>query len=432
MDDNIPNHWNAFNLRATPFFQDTLGAGSEARYPIELFVGRDRETDLLLRSITGSLDSRQAVVGEAGYGKTTLVQYVKYKAASFGYVSNTEPVSVTSAESADELLIRILSYVYDTLYSFSKGKLAKEDAMQRAQQLVLTFRVRNSGGSISASLPWLPIGGGVGKQTSTTYHQSSFVRPIMVVPKLLTELLEIGRKKLKKCRGILVHLNNLENLSDADGETAGRVLRDIRDMLLKDGYHYLLVGIPEAIRLIIAPHAQLRSVFMVHEPLEALTFRNFEQLLGLRYTHLRLDQKKRVIAPVESAALQELYALFAGDLRGVLSALDYASSLLIGYTGSAPASPMTAADIRTVLRVRYRTEADAQLSEASAHYLESLASNTNTAFTQGELVTKWEVSQAFVSKTIAEWQRYGYVREAGREARRVTYTFTGRTKLMLG
>jgi hypothetical protein len=37
-------------------------------------------------------------------------------------------------------------------------------------------------------------------------------------------------------RGILVHLNNLENLSDADAVRAGAVFRDLRDpCLLADG-----------------------------------------------------------------------------------------------------------------------------------------------------------------------------------------------------
>jgi hypothetical protein len=30
-------------------------------------------------------------------------------------------------------------------------------------------------------------------------------------------------------RGILVHLNNLENLSDADAARAGAIFRDLRD-----------------------------------------------------------------------------------------------------------------------------------------------------------------------------------------------------------
>src|SRR5688572_11419126 len=119
----ILNHWNAFNLRQSPFFQDTLWAGVDARYPLELFVGRQEESQRILRSIFGAADSRQVIIGAPGYGKTTLAQFIKAQAAAKGFLSNAEPVSVLSSEGADELLVRLLSYVYDTLYSFSKGGL---------------------------------------------------------------------------------------------------------------------------------------------------------------------------------------------------------------------------------------------------------------------------------------------------------------------
>jgi len=50
----IPNHWNAFNLRQSPFFQDTLWAGVDARYPLELFIGREEESGRILRRITSA------------------------------------------------------------------------------------------------------------------------------------------------------------------------------------------------------------------------------------------------------------------------------------------------------------------------------------------------------------------------------------------
>jgi hypothetical protein len=274
-------------------------------------------------------------------------------------------------------------------------------------------------------------GGGLGRSKAVAYQQSSFVSPVMVVPRLLVQLLELARLKLKPCEGIIVHLNNMENLPDKDGEATGRMLRDLRDLFLRDGYHYLLVGTPDIVRTAIAPHAQLRSVFTVCDPLAALTLDEFIRLLRRRYQYLRLNTRKPALAPVAMNALSELYSLFAGDLRGILNALDYSADLLLGYTGRTPASPLKRENIHAVLRQRYRTEAAARLTDAAFEYLETLAGDADVTFQQADMAGRWRVSQAFVSRTLAEWQRFGYVREVSREGRRLIYGLTGPAKVML-
>src|SRR5262249_51873267 len=151
--------------------------------------------------------------------------------------------------------------------------------------------------------------------------------------------------KIRNFEGIVVHLNNLENMSDADAKATGRTLRDLRDLFLRDGYHYLLVGTPEIEREVIAPHAQLRSVFTMADELAPLTLAEFSQVLSRRYTYLRLDAGKPVQAPVRQRALADLYKIFAGDLRGVLNALDYSANLLLGYTGKGATPAMDTANI---------------------------------------------------------------------------------------
>ncbi|MFM9072816.1 MAG: hypothetical protein ACKOOC_05350 [Cyanobium sp.] len=50
----LPNLWGLYNLCSSPFFQATLRADSQAT-PLRLFVGRQRERQLLLTAI-GSED----------------------------------------------------------------------------------------------------------------------------------------------------------------------------------------------------------------------------------------------------------------------------------------------------------------------------------------------------------------------------------------
>ena len=53
----VTNIWNVLNLRESPFFQDPLDPDG-GRYPIELFVGRRHEAELVLRGIGGAPHSR--------------------------------------------------------------------------------------------------------------------------------------------------------------------------------------------------------------------------------------------------------------------------------------------------------------------------------------------------------------------------------------
>jgi hypothetical protein len=422
----LRNHWNPFNLRSTPFFQDTLRSGSDARYPIELFVGREKESQHLLAEMGSSPDSRQVVAGSPGVGKTTLVQYVKHRAAREGIYSYPDAVSLKSLDSADELLVRILSYVHDTLYSSGGAKLRGCEAMRTAKQLVLAFRVRRGGANASV------LGFGAGFEVDTVFQQSPFVAPFMVVPRLLRELISEARRHERKFNGLLIHLNNLENLAEGERHLAGASVRDLRDIFLIDGYHFMLVATPEAVRDVIAAYAQVRSVFMVHEPLAALSFGALTRLLSQRYDFLKLDKNRPVRIPVEPVAIRQLHNVFAGDLRGLLRAVNYAANQLLGYLGNHGAAPMTAAQLHAVLQPHYAAEITASLSESAQRYFQLLSGKARTRFTQSDLAASWKVSQSRVSKALEELRRFGCVREANRDGRQLHYELTGTAKLALG
>jgi hypothetical protein len=126
-----------------------------------------------------------------------------------------------------------------------------------------------------------------------------------------------------------------------------------------------------------------------------------------------------------------LYRVFAGDLRGMLNAMDYSANLLLGYTGKGSAPAMDSDNINAVLRRRYRKEAIARLAAPTLEYLEKLSGHADAPVTQSELVKHWKVSQSIVSKTLDELQTFGYIREAARERRRITYEWTGPAKMIL-
>jgi hypothetical protein len=405
--------WHLYNLRESPFFQEQLTADPDARYPIDLFVGRQDEVARLVGGVEQKLSSssRQTVQGPPGIGKSTLVQQVKASLARYGVLSHPGAVSVGHADSTQTVLLRILQYVYATVLGSSpNATIADVEPMVTAKQLTLAFQSRSGGGGFT-------LGGAAGLNLSLS---TQYVTPQpaleVLVPELLGRLSTLARERLR-ASGILVHLDNLENLSDEDAAAAARIVRDLRDpVLMGEGYHFVLVGTDEAIRTVVTSTRQVRDVFSLPRPLRALGFPEIRELLRRRYEHLRVDARRAVGIPVAHDAVADLHALFGGNLRGLLLALEDAAGALIEYGGAA-GDPMSRKDVRFVLRGRYQEGVEASLEPGDARYLHQLAdAQLFESFTQAELVELWGVGQGAVSKILKRLEGAGYVisRGAGR------------------
>src|SRR5260221_659721 len=150
-------------------------------------------------------------------------------------------------------------------------------------------------------------------------------------------------------RGTLLHLNNLENLSESDAMRAAEYLRALRDIiLLHNGVHYVLVGTADAVNMAVNTHAQVRSIVgtLVLAP---FTIDEVHALLRARYDHLRVDPTTPTMSPVDANPAATLYDFFRGDLRGLLKALEDGVGVLIGLY-HATAQPLTLDEPRSGLQ----------------------------------------------------------------------------------
>ena len=434
----LRNVWQLFNLSESPFFQDPLRTDEHAHHRLELFVGRESEAERLLGGIGGRLaSSRQVIHGPPGVGKSTLAQHVKARAARERILSSPDALSLGRADDTDTVCVRILSYVYEAVVSNGDFTTKSIKAVDEARQVVRVSRVDNYSGGVS-----VPLLGGVSGGRSKAYVNPTTARPSVVVPELLRRLFRVAEEHIG-ARGILVHVNNLENLTEADAKRAAAVVRDIRDTcLLADGFHWLVVGTVDALRTVISAQPQVRSVFMMPRALAPLAHAEVERLLALRYEHLRENRRQPIRPPVETDVVHELYTLFRGDLRGTLRALDEAAQELLGYGTDGPVAPMTLADVRAVLRRVYAEEMHDALTPTLLAHLRELADHggldTDAHFTQKDAVRWWNVSQPTASKTLGDLQRQGYVTEVDRRGadeggRPVThYALTGAARLVFG
>jgi hypothetical protein len=403
----LPNLWGLYNLRSSPFFQATLRADSQTT-PLHLFVGRQQERQLLLTTIGSSTSSRQAVAGRPGIGKTTLVQTVKADAQAEGYWSSNEIIPINAEGASEHLLGQLLSGVYDAV--LANRPTAAGPEVEAGQQLVRSIRLRGGGFTVSA----FGFGAGGSQSESVATPPGAL---LLDGPRVLRDLLRyaIGQG----ARGIVLHLNNLENLSEADASRAADLLRGIRDQaLLHDGLHLIVVG--------------TRSVFSNPLVLEPLGLADVEQLLANRYEALQLDQSRPWHSPVETAVVERLYELFRGDLRGMLKALEDGITALLGLTSAgAEVAPVGLEDLLLTLLQRNQAELQEQLGDTAWERLLAWAQVDAAAVqTQAQLVELWEVKQPSVSQTLQQLIEAGAVEalpRRGREA--IQYLMTGTARL---
>ena len=417
----LPNLWGLYNLRSSPFFQATLRVDSEAT-PLRLFVGRQRERQLLLTTIGSSTSSRQAVAGRPGIGKTTLVQTVKADAQAGGYWSSDEIIPISAVGASANLLGQLLSGVYDAVLANCQTAAGPE--VEAAQQLVRSIRLRGGGFTVSA------FGFGAGSSQS-----ESLATPpgalLLDGPRVLRDLLHyaIGQG----ARGIVLHLNNLENLSEADASRAADLLRGIRDQaLLHDGLHLIVVGTTDAVRTVVQSHTQIRSVFSNPLVLEPLALGDVGQLLANRYEALHLDQSRPWHPPVEAAVVEWLYSLFRGDLRGMLKALEDGITAMLGLTSAgADVAPVGLEDLLLTLRQRNQAELQEQLGDTAWERLLAWSQVDAAAVqTQAQLVELWQVKQPSVSQTLQQLIEAGAVEPLPRQGREaIQYLMTGTARL---
>lgn len=421
----LPTPWNLFNLVHSPFFQQPLESGEQTPRPLSLFVGRETELHRLRGTIYGAGENAtvEAIAGGPGVGKTTLVKELKALVLEDGYLTTDSYVALMPGDTPEGLFGRVLGALYDTILA-NRPQSGDNPAMADAKVLVRATRLASRGFSLT-----LPGVGGLGASRS-----ASVVTPkdIMIDgPRVMRDLTRMVQTS--DARGVLLHLNNLENLSESDATHAAEVLRALRDvMLLHNGLHYIIVGTADAVSLAVNTHAQVRSIVSTLV-LAPLTIDQVHVLLQARYNHLRLDLSRPAMPPVDEAAVATLYEFFRGDLRGLLKALEDGVGPLIGLDDANP-RPLSLDELRAVLHQRYAAELATLPEQRRVTQLTKWGTTAPaTQQTQKSLGTMWKLSQGPVSTAIAYLSRQGYVIALPRSgADPIQYILSGVSRLIFG
>jgi len=428
----LPTLWNLYNLESSPYFQDVLEGAESSPRPLSLFVGREAELAVLQNTIhgAGQHGSRQAVAGNPGVGKTTLVQELKLKLLAQGYLTSDSIVPILPGDTTEAIFGRVLGMLYDTILA-NRPHTVNHPAMQDAQVLVRATRLMSTGVNLSI----LGVGGGVSR-SNTPLNPGDFM---IDGPRVMRDLMRLVQQS--DARGVIIHVNNLETLAEADLVRAAEILRGLRDpMLMYDGLHFVFVGTTDAINAAINTHAQVRNIFStIH--LEPLALSEVFKLLNARYQHLRKDSNYPVTPPVDDDAVAALYTMYRGDLRGLFKALEDGVTPLLGLAGTGEKAgdrtsvrPLTLDEVRPVLQKRYAAHLASLPEQTRIEQLTKWGqTQPESAQTQKSLMKLWKVSQGAVSNALKYLIQQGYVVALPREgAKPIHYVLSGTSRLIFG
>lgn len=422
----LPTPWNVFNLRSSPFWQESLGGGDNS-HPLSLFVGRTTELKELESVLygAGASSSRQAIAGAPGVGKTTLVKEFKARAGAQGYFTIDDFAALMPDDTPEGLFSRVLNLVYETILS-SRPMTAGNPRMEAAQQLVRSGQVKTGRG---AGVSLLGLGMSITQSSALSTPKSVLTDGV----RILGDLIHLVRGA--DARGVLVHLNNLETLSEAAAAASADILRALRDpLLMHPGLHIVIVGTTEAVQTVVGTHPQLRTVFST-QTVKALDIADVHHLLAERYDHDRLDVDAPVHPPVDDTFVAQLHDLYRGDLRGLLKALDDGIRPNIGRAVTSHGHgvrPLTASDIVPTLKQRYTVDLDALKEKTRVEQLSVWGQQAPAErLSQAELKKLWNVSQGAVSSALGFLTREGYVLVLPREISGPTqYALSGISRLI--
>ncbi|MEX2584500.1 MAG: AAA family ATPase [Gemmatimonadota bacterium] len=423
----LPTKWALYNLEASPYFQDVLEASEPSPQPLRsLFVGRQEEIEELEDRIVGAglHGTRQGVAGLPGVGKTTLVQELKSKLLDRGYFSTDSWVPLYPEDTSEQVFGRVLVQVYDTILA-NRPHMAAHPAMRDAQLLVRVSRIIDRGGTVSVA------GFGIGGQSIETPSVPTDL--LIDGPRVMRDLMHaIGQSD---ARGIIVHVNNLETLTETESRRAGEILRGLRDpLMMHPRLHLVFVGTQDALSRTLMSFPQVRNVVSITS-LAALDLATARELLRARYEHLQANPDHPVVAPADEEAVAVLHELYGGDLRGLLKALEDGVRPLLGLIGvneAGAAAPLPLDAILPVLKERYNRDLDGLPEQTRVEQLRNWGKNSPDApMTQQDLVELWGVAQPTVSRALQYLGANAYVVALPREGREEgRYVLSGTARLI--
>lgn len=282
-----------YGLKSNPYFVEALLVEG-GTIPIETLVGREKEKQELHRLVSLGGGQRIMVIGEAGVGKTSLVNYIRAKAKKASYFSPNNEIGIMDGWKVNDVIINTLQAMYLELknqgikIADSKLLLALEDLFELSR-IVQDMDVDT--------------------EALMTINTQSLME---IFRKIVNELTNMGY------RATIIHYNNLDNIDNVDYLT--RLLNNLRDFFNNTHAIFVFVG-DETLPNVIDVKSRLRQIFTTPIKVPILEYEEVKNVIDIRLNELRLSDAITVIRPHSEDSLKLLYNLYQGNIRDILNSL---------------------------------------------------------------------------------------------------------------
>jgi len=423
----IGSPWAPFGLRDDPFFQQPLDPAADAAYPVTLFVGRTRELQQVTNQILGASSSRAVVEGDAGVGKTSFVNRLKADLQGHQALLHRHPVRVHRGMTPHQFLAEVLK----VLLQMHASLIASESSGAMG---AVSRRVKDDVPLDAEGVFWRRIGrlihgedsiaGGVSVLGFGAERERIRIPAEVAHLSLFSELEDAVRYLSKHgARKVVVHVNNLENLSGDDATQAAALMQDLRDAFLVDYCHWLFVGITGIARHVFGASPQVRDIFPVTITLAPLATSDVQALLDVRYRHLQMGL--RLTPPVAASDGARLYARYHGELRAFLRLM---SQAVQQRSSSEPGVPLSAeAVVAEMAESYYASVLVPQVGAVVAAHLKAVYAGKpwTSLFRMTDLAGAAQITPASASAIVKRLLADGVIEVAERKGRSIYHRLVG-------
>jgi Cdc6-like AAA superfamily ATPase len=282
--------WSKYNLRDNPYFQEPLTI-SDGKIPISSFVGRKKECEEIIKMISLG-EGRFLVTGDAGVGKTTLLNYVRAKARDGNFFSPEEEIELNRHMPKQEFVLVTLEAI---LKEIKREKLTISEGLMKTLEDVCDI--------------------------NSIYDFSSEEALMRLNYEKLKGIFKQTIKEVRdpRYKGIILHYDNLDNIKNP--EEIESMFGELRDLFYTSNVSFFFVG-NKFLPMDIGNNPRVKQIFnMSPVSIEELTFEDTNKILNERVKFLKKENNLDGICPHSKETLRILFELHGGNLRETLKSL---------------------------------------------------------------------------------------------------------------
>lgn len=283
--------WRKYGLHGNPYFISPLSI-DKGIIPISKFVGRNQERKELKNVISMGGEIRFMLTGDAGVGKTSLLNFIRAEAADDGFFTPIREIEINKPMSGNEFIILTLSAIHEEIQRLNIN--INEDIMHTLDAI---YELTQYG----------ELSNDVAKISQLNKHKL-----VGLFNKVIEEL-------VPKFKGIIIHYDNWDNIQDV--EAIQDLIGDVRDFLSNKNVIFFFVG-NQFFPSIIAERKRVAQIFLPGAlEVPALSLNDIKKILDERIDALKIGENITLTVPHTEEAIETLYKLHGGNIREILNSL---------------------------------------------------------------------------------------------------------------